>query len=130
MVGKIYCAPGNAGTRTLAESVPINAEDKAFTNADKAKTYTKALGVPCVVKADGLAAGKGVIVCTKIHEALDAIDGMRKDNRIFDNDEGPNTGGMGDYSPAPVLDHMLREKAMKEVMIPAVQGIAKEGTPL
>jgi phosphoribosylamine--glycine ligase len=49
--------------------------------------------------------------------------------RVFDNDEGPNTGGMGAYSPAPVLDHMLREKAMREVMIPAVQGMAREGTP-
>jgi phosphoribosylamine--glycine ligase len=49
--------------------------------------------------------------------------------RVFDNDEGPNTGGMGAYSPAPVLDHLLREKAMKTVMIPAVQGMAKEGAP-
>jgi phosphoribosylamine--glycine ligase len=240
MVDKIYCAPGNAGTATLSESVPINAEDidalaafaeenaidltvvgpegplvkgiadvfeekglkvfgpskaaaqlegskvfsknhmmkynipcaagKAFTDADKAKTYAKALGAPCVVKADGLAAGKGVIVCSSLDEAYEAIDGMLEDNqfgdagsvvvveeclkgeeasfialtdgktvlplpesqdhkRIFDNDEGPNTGGMGAYSPAPVLDHMLREKAMKEVMIPAVEGMAKEGTP-
>ncbi len=240
MVDKIYCAPGNAGTLDLAESVPINAEDidalasfahdneidltvvgpegplvkgiadvfeekglkvfgpskagaqlegskvfsknhmmkynipcaagKAFTNADKAKTYAKAMGAPCVVKADGLAAGKGVIVCTKLEQAYEAIDGMLHDNqfgdagsvvvveecltgeeasfialtdgktvlqlpesqdhkRIFNNDEGPNTGGMGAYSPAPVLDHMLREKAMKEVMIPAVEGMAKEGTP-
>ncbi len=240
MVDKIYCAPGNAGTQELAESVPINAEDidklaqfaldnqidltvvgpegalvkgivdvfaekglvafgpskaaarlegskdfsknhmlkynipcamgKPFTDAAKAKAYAKALGAPCVVKADGLAAGKGVIICTDLAQADEAIDGMLQDNqfgdagsivvveeclrgeeasfivltdgktvlalpesqdhkRIFDNDEGPNTGGMGAYSPAPVLDHMLREKAMKEVMIPAVQGMAKEGTP-
>lgn len=240
MVDKIYCAPGNAGTAQLAESVPINAEDidalaafaaeneidltvvgpegplvkgiadvfeakglkvfgpskagaqlegsklfskrhmmkykipcavgKPFTDADKAKTYARSLGAPCVVKADGLAAGKGVIVCSSLQEANEAIDGMLKDNqfgdagdvviveeclkgeeasfialtdgktvlplpesqdhkRIFDNDEGPNTGGMGAYSPAPVLDHLLREKAMKEVMIPAVEGMAKEGTP-
>lgn len=240
MVEKIYCAPGNAGTRELAESVPINAEDinalaafaeknqidltvvgpegplvkgiadvfeekglkvfgpskagaqlegsklfsknhmmkygipcavgKAFTDAGKAKTYAKAMGAPCVVKADGLAAGKGVIVCSSLEEAYDAIDGMLMDNqfgdagnvviveeclvgeeasfialtdgktvlplpesqdhkRIFENDEGPNTGGMGAYSPAPVLDHMLRQKAMNEVMIPAVRGMAKEGTP-
>jgi len=240
LVEKIYCAPGNAGTHELAESVPINAEDinalavfakkneidltvvgpegplvngiadtfeemglkvfgpskaaarlegsklfskqhmqkynipcamgKAFTDTSKAKTYAKALGAPCVVKADGLAAGKGVIICSTLEEANEAIDAMINDNafgeagaivvveeclkgeeasfialtdgktvlplpesqdhkRIFDNDEGPNTGGMGAYSPAPVLDHLLREKAMKEVMIPAVQGMAKEGTP-
>ncbi len=240
MVDKIYCAPGNAGSQELAESVPINAEDidklaqfaldneidltvvgpegplvkgivdvfnekglvafgpskaaarlegskdfsknhmlkynipcamgKPFTDAAKAKAYAKALGAPCVVKADGLAAGKGVIICTDLDQANEAIDGMLKDNqfgdagsivvveeclkgeeasfivltdgktvlalpesqdhkRIFDNDEGPNTGGMGAYSPAPVLDHMLREKAMNEVMIPAVLGMAKEGTP-
>lgn len=240
LVEKIYCAPGNAGTHTLAESVPISAEDidalaafarekeidltvvgpegplvngiadvfekmelkvfgpskaaarlegsklfskqhmlkynipcamgKAFTDTNKAKAYAKAIGVPCVVKADGLAAGKGVIICSTLEEADKAINAMINDNafgeagaivvveeclkgeeasfialtdgktvlplpesqdhkRIFDNDEGPNTGGMGAYSPAPVLDHLLREKAMKEVMIPAVQGMAKEGTP-
>ena len=240
LVDKIYCAPGNAGTHALAESVPINAEDidaltdfaqtrridltvvgpegplvkgisdlfeqkglrvfgpsqaaarlegskdfskqhmlkynipcamgKAFTDADRAKSYAKIMGAPCVVKADGLAAGKGVIICTTLEEADQAIDTMLKDNafgnagavvvveecltgeeasfialsdgktvlalpesqdhkRIFDNDEGPNTGGMGAYSPAPVLDHMLRQKALKEIMIPTVQGMAKEGTP-
>ncbi len=240
LVEKIYCAPGNAGTHELAESVPINAEDidalaafareneidltvvgpegplvkgiadvfeenglkvfgpskaaarlegsklfskqhmqkynipcamgKAFTDTGKAKAYAKALGAPCVIKADGLAAGKGVIICSTLEEANEAIDSMINDNafgeagaivvveeclkgeeasfialtdgktvlplpesqdhkRIFDNDEGPNTGGMGAYSPAPVLDHMLREKAMNDVMIPAVEGMAKEGTP-
>ena len=240
LVEKIYCAPGNAGTRLLAESVPIDADDietlaafakekeidltvvgpegplvkgivdvfeamglkifgpgkaaarlegsklfskqhmqkynipcakgKAFTDAGKAKIYAKAVGAPCVVKADGLAAGKGVIICSTLNEAYMAIDDMldkkvfgeagdiviveeclkgeeasfialtdgktvlmlpesQDHKRVFDNDEGPNTGGMGAYSPAPVLDHMLREKAMKTVMIPAVQGMAKEGTP-
>ena len=143
---------------------------KAFTDAAKAKTYAKALGAPCVVKADGLAAGKGVIICATLEEANQAIDEMltqkafgdagaivvveeclpgeeasfialtdgktvlllpesQDHKRVFDNDEGPNTGGMGAYSPAPVLDHMLREKAMREVMIPTIQGMAKEGTP-
>ena len=240
MVEKIYCAPGNAGTQELSESIPINADDiekladfaeknqidltvvgpegplvqgicdlfeqkglrvfgpskaaarlegskdfskqhmlkynipcamgKAFTNPENAKAYAKAMGAPCVVKADGLAAGKGVIICTTLDQAYEAIDSMINDNafgdagavvvveecligeeasfiaftdgktvlplpesqdhkRIFDNDEGPNTGGMGAYSPAPVLDHMLRQKAMKEVMIPTIQGMAKEGTP-
>jgi phosphoribosylamine--glycine ligase len=146
------------------------AKGKAFTNAAKAKIYAKAIGAPCVVKADGLAAGKGVIICATIEEANQSIDSMLEENafgdagaivvveeclkgeeasfialtdgktvlllpesqdhkRVFDNDEGPNTGGMGAYSPAPVLDHMLREKAMKEIMIPTIQGMAKEGTP-
>ncbi len=146
------------------------ATGKAFTDAEQAKIYARAMGAPCVVKADGLAAGKGVIVCTAIEEAEEAIDGMLKSNtfgeagavvvveeclkgeeasfivltdgntvlalpesqdhkRIFDDDKGPNTGGMGAYSPAPVLDHLLRTKAMEEVMIPAVKGMAKEGTP-
>ena len=143
---------------------------KAFTDPAKAKSYAKALGAPCVVKADGLAAGKGVIICATLDEADQAIDSMLTENvfgdagaivvveeclkgeeasfialtdgktvlllpesqdhkRVFDNDEGPNTGGMGAYSPAPVLDHMLRQKAMREVMIPTIQGMAKEGTP-
>ncbi|MCP3944752.1 MAG: phosphoribosylamine--glycine ligase [Desulfobacteraceae bacterium] len=143
---------------------------KAFTDGSKAKTYAKALGFPCVVKADGLAAGKGVIICSSLEEANQSIDSMLTENkfgdagavvvveeclggeeasfialsdgktvlplpesqdhkRIFDNDLGPNTGGMGAYSPAPVLDHMLRQKAMKEIMIPTIQGMAKEGTP-
>jgi len=143
---------------------------KAFTDAAKAKVYAKAMGAPCVVKADGLAAGKGVIICATLDEAYQSIDDMLTQNmfgdagaivvveeclageeasfialsdgktvlllpesqdhkRVFDNDEGPNTGGMGAYSPAPVLDHLLREKAMREVMIPTIQGMAKEGTP-
>ncbi len=143
---------------------------KAFTDAAKAKIYARALGAPCVVKADGLAAGKGVIMCATLEEAYQSIDEMLTQNvfgdagaivvveeclkgeeasfialsdgktvlllpesqdhkRVFDNDEGPNTGGMGAYSPAPVLDHLLREKAMREVMIPTIQGMAKEGTP-
>jgi len=146
------------------------ARGKAFTDAAKAKVYAKALGAPCVVKADGLAAGKGVIICATLEEACQSIDDMLTENvfgdagaivvveeclggeeasfialtdgktilllpesqdhkRVFDNDEGPNTGGMGAYSPAPVLDHLLREKAMQEVMIPTIQGMAREGTP-
>ncbi len=146
------------------------AAGKAFTDPEKAKVYARAVGAPCVVKADGLAAGKGVIICSTVAEAEAAIDDMLEGNafgdagalvlveeclkgeeasfiaftdgktvmplpesqdhkRALDNDEGLNTGGMGAYSPAPVLDHMLREKAMREVMIPAVEGMAKEGTP-
>ncbi|MBT7261678.1 MAG: phosphoribosylamine--glycine ligase, partial [Desulfobacula sp.] len=153
----------------LKYNIPC-AMGKAFTDTDKAKAYAKALGAPCVVKADGLAAGKGVIICSTLEKACEAIDSMINDNtfgeagaivvveeclkgeeasfialtdgktvlplpesqdhkRIFENDKGPNTGGMGAYSPAPVLDHSLRQKAMNEVMIPAVQGMAKNGTP-
>jgi phosphoribosylamine--glycine ligase len=143
---------------------------KAFTDAAEAKAYVQYLGAPIVIKADGLAAGKGVIICKTEQEAFEAIDSMIKDKafgvagevvvveetlegeeasfialsdgktvlplpesqdhkRIFDNDEGPNTGGMGAYSPAPVLDTMLKKMAMEQVMIPAVEGMAKEGTP-
>jgi phosphoribosylamine--glycine ligase len=146
------------------------ARGKAFTDVDKARDYIRRMGAPLVVKADGLAAGKGVFVCTSEAEALSALDAMMQEEifgdagslvvveeclegeeasfialtdgktvlpmptsqdhkRIFDNDEGPNTGGMGAYSPAPVLDFMLRERAMKEVMIPAVEGMAAEGIP-
>ncbi len=146
------------------------ARGKAFTDVDKARDYIRRMGAPLVVKADGLAAGKGVFVCTSEGEALNALDAMMQEGifgdagslvvveeclegeeasfialtdgktvlpmptsqdhkRVFDNDEGPNTGGMGAYSPAPVLDFMLRDRAMKEVMIPAVEGMATEGIP-
>ena len=146
------------------------ARGKAFSDVGKARDYIRSMGAPLVVKADGLAAGKGVFVCATEDEALNALDAMMKDGifgdagslvvveeclegeeasfialtdgntvlpmptsqdhkRIFDNDEGPNTGGMGAYSPAPVLDFMLRDRAMKEVMIPAVKGMAAEGIP-
>ncbi|SMC50981.1 phosphoribosylamine--glycine ligase [Desulfocicer vacuolatum DSM 3385] len=146
------------------------ARGKAFNDVDKARDYIRVMGAPLVVKADGLAAGKGVFVCTSEEEALNALDAMMQEGifgdagslvvveeclegeeasfialtdgktvlpmptsqdhkRAFDNDEGPNTGGMGAYSPAPVLDFMLRDRAMKEVMIPAVKGMAAEGIP-
>jgi len=146
------------------------ARGKAFTELEKARDYVRRMGAPVVVKADGLAAGKGVFVCTREAEALDALDAMMKEGafgdagalvvveeclegeeasfialtdgktvlpmptsqdhkRVFDNEEVPNTGGMGAYSPAPVLDFMLRDRALKEVMIPAVAGMASEGIP-
>jgi phosphoribosylamine--glycine ligase len=123
-----------------------------------------------VIKADGLAAGKGVIVAQTVQEAIDAIDIIMKDkvfgdagNRvvvedfmtgeeasflaftdgktvlplptsqdhkpIFDGDKGPNTGGMGAYSPAPVVTPALEKQIMNKVMIPTVKGMAKEGRP-
>ncbi|MFO7749481.1 MAG: phosphoribosylamine--glycine ligase [Desulfobacteraceae bacterium] len=146
------------------------ARGHAFTRAEKAKNYVKTMPLPLVVKADGLAAGKGVIICATQQEAFDAIDDMITKNafgsagakivieeclqgeeasfialtdgktvlplpssqdhkRIFDDDQGPNTGGMGAYSPAPVLDYLMAKKAMKEVMEPAVKAMEKEGCP-
>lgn len=144
------------------------AKGRSFTNYDKAKKYLKNLGVPVVVKADGLAAGKGVLICQTEEEAADALDLVMKENafgdagnrvvieeclvgeecsflaltdgktvmplpssqdhkRIFDNDEGPNTGGMGAYSPAPILTSFLHKKVMEQVMIPTVKAMEAEG---
>jgi phosphoribosylamine--glycine ligase len=240
LVKKIYCAPGNAGIATLAECVPIGAEDvdqlltfarqqkidltvvgpegplsmgivdqfeqaglrifgaskkaaaieasksfakhimtkygvptavgETFTSYKAAEAYIKKMGAPIVVKADGLAAGKGVIVCDTKAKAVSALkqiivknefgdagkkvvieeclvgeeasflaftDGKTviplpssQDHKpIFDDDKGPNTGGMGAYSPAPVVDKHLHDRIMKEVMIPTVRGMAAEGRP-
>jgi phosphoribosylamine--glycine ligase len=139
-----------------------------FTDAAKAHTYIDAKGAPIVIKADGLAAGKGVVVATSKEEAHAAIDMMLVDNkmgsagarvvieeflegeeasfmvmvdgeqvltlatsqdhkRLLDGDAGPNTGGMGAYSPAPVVTPALHAKVMREVIMPTVQGMAAEG---
>jgi phosphoribosylamine--glycine ligase len=237
-VGKIYCAPGNAGIAELAECLPLSSEDvkglagwaerekadltvvgpeapltlgiveefrarglrifgpgrmaaeiegsKAFTKdllkkygipagesetfADPAEAagYVRARGAPLVVKADGLAAGKGVIICRTEREALAAVDlilvekafgaaGARvvveeflegeeasflaftdgenvlplptaQDHKaVYDNDQGPNTGGMGAYSPAPVVSEKIHREVMDKIMIPTVRGMAREG---
>ncbi len=239
-VEKIYCAPGNAGMKSLAERVDIAADDvesllefarkkeidltvvgpesslvagivdlfeenglrifgptgkaaelegskvfakeflkkykipsasfRVFTDRKKAKKYIDKKGAPIVVKADGLAAGKGVIVAGTVREAKDAVDLIMlekafgeagktvvieeclvgeeasfiaftdgktilplptsQDHKpIFENDEGPNTGGMGAYSPAPVVTPELADYVMENVMIPAVKGMEKEGRP-
>ena len=239
-VKKIFCAPGNAGTRKHATNVDIKANDvnglvkfalkekvdltivgpeepltlgvvdlfekkglrvygpsqaaaelegskvftkdflkkhnipsaayKVFTKAGPAKKYIDKIGAPCVVKADGLAAGKGVIVSMTKSEAKKAVDLIMKDNAfgsagerlvveeflkgeeasfiaftdgetvlplpssqdhkaVFEGDRGPNTGGMGAYSPAPVLTDDLAMRVMNEVMIPTVRGMAEEGRP-
>lgn len=140
-----------------------------FTDADAAKTYIRAQGAPIVVKADGLAAGKGVIVAMELQEALDAVDDMfggefgaagaevvieefmdgeeaswfilcdgtnvlpvgtaQDHKRVGDGDTGPNTGGMGAYSPAPVMDAGVIQKAMDEIVKPTVAEMAKRGMP-
>ena len=139
-----------------------------FTEVDAAKAYIEQNGAPIVIKADGLAAGKGVIVAMTNQEAFDAIDDMLAGNkfgdagsrvvieeflageeasficmidgnnilpmatsqdhkRIFEGDQGPNTGGMGAYSPAPVVTTEVFDKVMKEVMRPTVDGMAADG---
>ena len=141
-----------------------------FTDVDKAKAFVDEIGVPCVVKADGLAAGKGVIICMTREEADKAIEDMLTDHafgdasativieeymvgpevsvlafadgktvlpmvsaqdhkRIFDGDEGPNTGGMGAYSPAPVYTEALSAEVNKTIIEPTIAAMAAEGTP-
>jgi len=141
-----------------------------FSDAGKARDYIKGHDGSVVVKADGLAAGKGVIVCDTAAQALDAVDNImvgkefgqagarivveerlsgeeasfialcdgrtiiplassQDHKRIFDGDRGPNTGGMGAYSPAPVVDSELHNKIVKRVMEPVVKKMQERGTP-
>jgi phosphoribosylamine---glycine ligase len=143
---------------------------RAFTDAAAARAWCRELGAPLVVKADGLAAGKGVIICRTLDEADAAVtlclearafgasgasvvieefmvgeeasffaitDGAAilplaaaQDHKtIFDGDEGPNTGGMGAYSPAPVMDAAMTERVMAEIVRPTVAAMAKDGVP-
>ena len=143
---------------------------QTFTEIEPALTYVREQGAPIVVKADGLAAGKGVIVAMTLEEAEDAIQDMLAGNafgdaghrvvieefltgeeasfivmvdgknvlafatsqdhkRAYNGDKGPNTGGMGAYSPAPVVTPEIHQRAMNEVIMPTVEGMAKEGAP-
>jgi phosphoribosylamine--glycine ligase len=149
-----------------ANGIPTAAYER-FTAASPAKAYVRAQGAPIVVKADGLAAGKGVVVAASIAEAEEAIDmifaaGMgeaglvieeflageeasffalcdgataipfasaQDHKRAFDADEGPNTGGMGAYSPAPVMTPDLSRRAMDEIVLPTVRAMQAKGTP-
>jgi phosphoribosylamine--glycine ligase len=240
LVEKVYCAPGNPGTATIAENLPIAVEqlDKllefaysnqigltvvgpeqplslgivdlfeqhglkvfgpsqkaaliegskafskdlmqkynvptaaygVFTDQAEAEAFIARTGAPIVVKADGLAAGKGVIIAQTAAEAKEAVKDMLSGNAfgsagsrvvieeflcgeeasflaitdgtriiplasaqdhkaIFDNDQGPNTGGMGAYSPAPVVTRDIHDKAMEQVLRRAVDGMAAEGRP-
>ena len=146
------------------------AQHRTFTDAALARAYVNERGAPIVIKADGLAAGKGVVVAMTLDEALAAIDSMLIDNsmgasgarvvieefltgeeasfmvmsdgknvlalatsqdhkRLLDNDRGPNTGGMGAYSPAPVVTPTLHAKVLREIIVPAINGMASEGNP-
>ncbi|MBC7434762.1 MAG: phosphoribosylamine--glycine ligase [Bdellovibrionales bacterium] len=150
------------------------ADYEAFTDAAAAHAYVDARGAPIVVKADGLAAGKGVVVAMTAQEAHEAIDFMLLDNklgvthnaggarvvieeflageeasfivmcdgknvtalatsqdhkRLLDGDEGPNTGGMGAYSPAPVVTPEIHARAMREIILPTIKGMESAGIP-
>jgi len=146
------------------------AQYRTFADAAPARAYVSERGAPIVVKADGLAAGKGVVVAMTIAEAHAAIDAMLVDNamgaagarvvvedflageeasfivmadgrhvlplassqdhkRLLDGDRGPNTGGMGAYSPAPVITPEMHARIMREVILPTVNGMAADGIP-
>jgi phosphoribosylamine---glycine ligase len=151
----------------MRHNIPT-AKYETFSDVTKAHAYIDANGAPIVIKADGLAAGKGVVVAMNVTEAHDAVDAMLSDNklgdagarvvieefltgeeasfmvmvdgknilalatsqdhkRLLDKDLGPNTGGMGAYSPAPVVTPEIHARAMREVIKPTIEGMAKDG---
>ena len=158
-------------------AIPTAAYD-TFTDATAAHAYIERMGAPIVIKADGLAAGKGVVVAMTLAEAHEAVDFMlpteaggnkfgvqhnaggarvvieeflqgeeasfivvcdghtvlplatsQDHKRLLDADQGPNTGGMGAYSPAPVVTPAVHDKAMREVILPTIAGMAADGIP-
>jgi phosphoribosylamine---glycine ligase len=151
-----------------ANNIPTAAYER-FNDADAAKAYIRAQGAPIVIKADGLAAGKGVVVAMTLQEAEDAIDMMlgggfgaagaeavveefmvgeeasffvlcdgehalplaaaQDHKRAFDGDKGPNTGGMGAYSPAPVFTDEVRDRTMAEIILPTLRAMKAKGMP-
>jgi phosphoribosylamine--glycine ligase len=156
--------------RFMARHAIPTAAHASFTDAKAAHNHVNREGAPIVIKADGLAAGKGVVVATTLAEAHEAIDMMLDGNklgdaghrvvieefmdgeeasfivmvdgknvlplassqdhkRIFDGDLGPNTGGMGAYSPAPVVTPEMHHRVMHEIIAPTVKGMAAEGVP-
>lgn len=150
-------------------NIPTAAYER-FTDTAKAEAYIRAQGAPIVVKADGLAAGKGVIVAETEGQAIEAVRDMLSGNRFgaagasvvieefmqgeeasffalsdgehvlplvaaqdhkraFDGDKGPNTGGMGAYSPAPIFDAAMQKRTLDEIVLPTVRAMAQAGTP-
>jgi len=144
------------------------ADYETFADAAAAHAYVDAKGAPIVIKADGLAAGKGVVVAMTLEEAHAAVDHMLSDNafgdagarivieeflageeasfivmcdgknvlplatsqdhkRLQDGDQGPNTGGMGAYSPAPIVTPAMHARVMREIIMPTIHGMAKDG---
>ncbi|GEN83706.1 phosphoribosylamine--glycine ligase [Sporosarcina luteola] len=143
---------------------------ETFTDAEEAKAYIRQQGAPIVVKADGLAAGKGVVVGLTVEEAIEAVDDMignqkfgesstrvvieeflegeefsymsfvhegkiypmviaQDHKRAYDGDKGPNTGGMGAYSPVPQIPEQVVQVAFEKVVVPTVQAMSEEGSP-
>lgn len=143
---------------------------QVFTEIPPAVEYIKEMGAPIVIKADGLAAGKGVILADTVDEAIAAVEDMLEGNKFGDagarvvveeflvgeeasfivmadgknvlpmatsqdhkardnGDTGPNTGGMGAYTPAPVVTREIHDRAMQEVIMPTIEGMAKDGLP-
>jgi len=156
--------------RFMARHKIPTALHRTFTDAAEAKAFVAKRGAPIVIKADGLAAGKGVVVAMDLAEANAAIDRMisgksfgaagervvieefmdgeeasfivmsdgthvlalatsQDHKRLRDGDQGPNTGGMGAYSPAPVVTPKVHARVMREIILPAVNGMAQDGTP-
>jgi phosphoribosylamine--glycine ligase len=156
--------------RFMARHKIPTAEFQTFTDRRAAHAYVEGKGAPIVVKADGLAAGKGVVVAMSLDEAHQAIDDMLAGNRLgdagarvvieefldgeeasfivmvdgkhvlplassqdhkrlLDGDKGPNTGGMGAYSPAPVVTPEIHARVMREIIMPTVNGMAADGIP-
>ena len=151
-----------------ASGIPTAAYER-FTDAAAAKAYVRAQGAPIVVKADGLAAGKGVVVAMSLAEAEAAVDmilggglgdagaelvieefltgeeasffvlcdgdnavplvSAQDHKRVFDGDEGPNTGGMGAYSPAPIMDEAVTRRTMDEIILPTLKAMKAGGCP-
>jgi phosphoribosylamine--glycine ligase len=144
------------------------AKYQSFSDAAQAHAYVDANGAPIVIKADGLAAGKGVVVAMTLQEAHEAVEHMLSDNRfgdagarivieefldgeeasfivmcdgknvlplatsqdhkrLKDQDQGPNTGGMGAYSPAPIVTPAMHARVMREIIMPTINGMAKDG---
>ncbi|PAF39525.1 phosphoribosylamine--glycine ligase [Terribacillus saccharophilus] len=151
----------------MREHAIPTAASETFSDAEKAKAYIAKKGAPIVVKADGLAAGKGVVVANTVEEANEAVESMLVDNqfgqagslviiedfldgkefslmafvngkdvyplvpardhkRVYDNDQGPNTGGMGAYAPIPDLQQKVIDEAIERILKPAAAGLVKE----
>ena len=173
--GPTQAAAQLEGSKDFAKAFMVRhniptAKYETFSDAKLAHDYVTAQGAPIVIKADGLAAGKGVVVAMSSDEAHASIDAMLSDNklgaagarvvieefltgeeasfmvmvdgknilalatsqdhkRLLDGDQGPNTGGMGAYSPAPIVTPEIHAKVMREIIRPTVEGMAKDGIP-
>lgn len=161
------------GSKTFAKELMAangipTADSQSFTDYQEARKYVQKVGAPIVLKADGLAAGKGVVVAMTLEEALDSLHNMMVNNqfgeaseqvvveeflegeefslmalvngedvyplvisqdhkRAFDGDKGPNTGGMGAYSPVPQISESVVEEAIQSILLPAAKGMKKAG---